>query len=198
MRSWSNAFTEGLTMRRRISSWTGACWILGLMVGLIWYGYRQSAATIPDPGQVTNALLLHPPAEVVEQFLKAIREGDEKGADELLTQVAREKTKEADLHVAPPGSSTAVFSVGKQTVDGSQAKVASTWSDLDDEGKKQTDEIVWLLKKEPAGWRISGMSTDLFPGEASLILNFEDPNEMLERQQKAEAEMVKRAAKGIK
>jgi hypothetical protein len=130
--------------------------------------------------------------------LQAIKVGDEKTADGMLTKIARVKTKEEDLHVAPPGSDTAQYKIGKHVIEGSEAKVSSTWTDTDDEGKPQTDEIVWLLKLEPEGWRISGMATELFPNEEPLILNFEDPKEMLDRQQKAEQEMVRRAAAALK
>lgn len=138
------------------------------------------------------------PPDAVKAFLQAIKIGDEKTADGMLTKIAREKTKEADLHVAPPGSDTAEYKIGKHVVEGKEAKVSSTWTDVDDEGKPQTDEIVWLLKQEAEGWRICGMATELFPDQEPLILDFENPPEMLERQQKAEAEMVRRATAALK
>jgi hypothetical protein len=134
------------------------------------------------------------PTDAIQTFLEAIRTGDDKSADLMLTAIARVKTKEADLHVAPPGSKTAKFSVGRHNVNGKEAHVESTWTDMDEEGKPQTDEIVWILRKEPEGWRISGMATELFPGEDPLVLNFENPEEMLKKQQQAEQEMIKRAS----
>lgn len=134
------------------------------------------------------------PTDAIQTFLEAIRTGDDKAADLMLTEVARVKTKEADLHVAPPGSKTAKFAVGRHNINGKEAHVESTWTDMDEEGKPQTDEIVWILRKEPEGWRISGMATELFPGEEPLVLNFENPDEMMKKQQQAEQEMIKRAS----
>lgn len=134
------------------------------------------------------------PTDAIQTFLEAIRTGDDKAADMMLTEIARVKTKEADLHVAPPGSKTAKFTVGRQNVNGKEAHVESTWTDMDEEGKPQTDEIVWILKKQPEGWRISGMATELFPNEDPLVLNFENPEEMMKKQQQAEQEMIKRAS----
>jgi hypothetical protein len=169
---------------------TGA---IALAIGLSGCG---SSGTTPENKTSTSAesvLSTATPPDAVKAFLQAIKVGDEKTADEMLTKIAREKTKEADLHVAPPGSDTANYKIGKHVVEGKEAKVSSTWTDMDEDGKPQTDEIVWLLKQEPEGWRICGMATELFPDEEPLILNFEDPAEMLERQKKAEEEMVRRA-----
>lgn len=154
----------------------------------------ENKPSTTEPAVATTAT----PPDAVKAFLQAIKVGDEKTADTMLTKIAREKTKEADLHVAPPGSDTAQFKIGKHVVEGKEAKVSSTWTDIDEEGKPHTDEIVWLLKQEVEGWRISGMATELFPNEDPLILNFEDPEEMLDRQQKAEAEMVRRATAALK
>ncbi len=53
------------------------------------------------------------PAEAVFTFLEAVRTGDDAKANEMLTQLAREKTSEIDMVVAPPGSETASFEVGE-------------------------------------------------------------------------------------
>jgi len=136
------------------------------------------------------------PAQAVTNFLDAVRRGDDGQAESLLTKVARQKTREMDLAVAPPGSPTAKFEVSTtEFPDGSSesAHVASKWSDVDGSGYERTDEIVWILRKELGGWRIGGMATKLFEDQPPLILNFEDPQDMIRKQQSAEAEIGRRA-----
>lgn len=67
------------------------------------------------------------------------------------------------------------------------AHVASFWTDIDAEGNKRTDTIVWMVRREGNGWRIAGMATRLAEDQPAVVLNFEEPEQMLERQQAVEA-----------
>ncbi len=74
-------------------------------------------------------------------------------------------------------------------------QVGTDWTDLDIDGQPRTDRIVWMLRQEETdGWRISGMATRVFPDMAPIILNFEDPIDMLRKQQQAEEEIARRDA----
>ena len=72
------------------------------------------------------------------------------------------------------------------------AHVATDWTDLDTDGRKHTDRIVWILRHEPSGWRIAGMATKVFADQEPIVLNFEEPEEMLRQQQLAEDEIDRR------
>jgi len=143
------------------------------------------------------------PQETVVHYLQAVKEGDERQVAALLTEVARRKTAEANIAVAPPGSETATFSVGDMEIVGDDKKtahVASMWTDADEAGE-QTLRIVWVLRQEPEGWRITGMITRLTPKSPMLVLDFEDPEETVRRtkeeiarRQAAEAETSQQAA----
>jgi hypothetical protein len=102
-----------------------------------------------------------------------------------------------DMAVAPIGSDSASFTVGEVELpeegNGELAHVASTWTDIDDDGQPRTDEILWVLRHEEQGWRIAGMATKVFEEEPPLLLNFEDPTDMRRKQQMAETEMERRA-----
>lgn len=149
-------------------------------------------ADSPDAAEDTAAA-----AAVVRDFLQAIKAGDETVSNELLTPLAREKTAELDMAVAPMGSETASFTVGDVELpeegEGDLAHVASTWTDIDDDGQQHTDEILWVLRREEEGWRIGGMATKVFDDQDALLLDFEDPEDMRRKQQLAEAEMERRA-----
>lgn len=132
------------------------------------------------------------PDRAVFKFLKAVQTGDDQTAAEMLTEMARKKTEELEMVVAPPGSDTASFEVGQvEMIQEGGAYVSSTWTDLDEQGQPHSDQIVWVLRKEPEGWRIAGMVTKLFDNK--LVLNFEDPEDMIRKQQLAEQEMIRRS-----
>jgi hypothetical protein len=142
------------------------------------------------------------PEAATTAFLEAVRTGDDKKAASLLTPAARQRTAEREMVVAPPGSDTASFVLRDvQHVD-EGAHVASDWTDVDADGHLHTDRIVWVLRKESEGWRIAGMATKLFADRPPVVLNFEDPEDMLRQQQMAEEEIARRdaqrSAKGSK
>ena len=135
------------------------------------------------------------PEAAVARFLTAVRAGDDERASAMLTPIARAKTAENNMVVAPPGSDTASFKVGEVEMIGDDgAHVASFWTDLDENGDEHTDTIIWMVRKEPQGWRIAGMATRVFEDKPAVILNFEEPDDMLAKQQEIEQEMSRRAA----
>lgn len=147
----------------------------------------EEAAAAAQLKEVTGA-----PDAAVREFLSAVQVGDEERAGLMLTDLARQKTREHDLLVAPPGSPTAKFSVTEfefVTPDEAGAHVASTWTDFDENGQPHTDKIVWVVRKESYGWRIAGMVTVLYEGSEPLVLNFEDPEDMLRKQELAQKEL---------
>lgn len=145
---------------------------------------KSNDAVVEAPKQVP------PPEAAVQEFLEAIRVGDHKKAESMMTDLAREKTAKADLMVAPPGSPTAKFEIaGVQVVENQVAHVGSIWTDVGEDGKPQQNEFVWALRLEPAGWRVAGVAVELFPNQPPLLLDFEDPEDMMRKQQMAEAEM---------
>jgi hypothetical protein len=135
-----------------------------------------------------------PPDATIREFLQSVKNGSDEKAAGLLTDLARQKTTEMDLVVSPPGSETASYSVGEmEIVSPQEAQVASTWTDVGPDGQKHTDTVVWLLKMCPQGWRISGLATKVFDDMPPLVLNFEDPEDMIRKQQLTEQEMARRS-----
>jgi hypothetical protein len=132
------------------------------------------------------------PDGVIAEFLEAVRVGDDTKAAHLLTPLARKKTTEMEMVVAPPGSETAKFHVQGVEMVESGAHVTADWTDLDSDGRPHTDRIIWILRKEGEGWRIAGMATQVFADQKPLVLNFEDPADMLLKQQQAEEEIARR------
>ncbi len=134
------------------------------------------------------------PARATHEFLEAVRTGNDEKAAMMMTATARKKTAELDMQVAPTGSDTAQFKVGEvRQMAGDRVAVASTWSDLDANSQRRTDEMVWMLRKSPEGWRVAGVAAQVFEGEPPLLLDFENPQEMLKKKQWIQEEIRRRA-----
>lgn len=139
-----------------------------------------------------------PAKTAVVSFLDAIKRGDDAGARNLLTKVARTKTQELGISVAPPVNDTATYSVGQCEMVGEAddlVHVATTWTDVDSDGFKSSENVVWVVRLDPEGWRVVGMATRVFDDMPPLLLNFEDPEDMIAKQEMVAKELQARASK---
>ncbi|MEN6450682.1 MAG: hypothetical protein ABFC96_09340 [Thermoguttaceae bacterium] len=161
-------------------------------------GARTETPTADTPAVATTRsdVQADGPAAAVSEFLDALRKGNEEKAVRLLSSQAREKTAGLNRNLTPGASDTAKFTVGKvEMVNDDGARVASTWTDFDEDGQLKTDEQIWVTRREAAGWRVAGVAVTVFPGEPPLILSFEDPEDMLRKNQWAHEEIRRRAEK---
>lgn len=132
----------------------------------------------------------------VVKFLEAMKRGDEAAARDVLTRVARVKTQEAGISVAPPVNDTATYSVREcEMVSDTDdlAHVATTWTDVDETGAATTENVIWAVRLDPEGWRVVGMAMKIFDDMPPLLLNFEDPQDMIAKQEMVAAELDRRA-----
>lgn len=146
-----------------------------------------------DPAQTA------PAKAAVVAFLDAVKRGDDVAARGMLTKVARAKTEELGISVAPPVADTATYSVRDcEFVAGSGdlAHVATTWIDVAPDGSKTSENVVWVVRLDPEGWRVVGMAMRVFDDMPPLLLNFEDPEDMVAKQEMVVAELEKRAGQG--
>ncbi len=178
----------------------GGRWMVlaGLMIGFagcgqsgnhVPAGVATDAKPVPIAGQQGDG-----PDRAVFDFLEAVRTGNDDKAAKMLTPLARQKVAEQHLVVAPQGTDTAHFEVGQVELlapDG--ARVSVTWSDLDENRKRRTDQVLWMLRRVPEGWRVAGVAAPVFEGEPPLLLNFEDPADMIEKQKMVREEVKRRA-----
>jgi hypothetical protein len=150
---------------------------------------RQDADQTP-PTKRVRTFDSATPREAAQSFFTALRDGDEELVELLLTVKAREESEKNGLAINPPGNSTAVFTVGAvEYIQDDGAHVAGSWTETTTAGT-HTIEIVWILRKEPGGWRIAGLAARA--QDQNVVYNFEDPVEM--QQRRAEAEKREQAA----
>jgi hypothetical protein len=132
----------------------------------------------------------------VVEFLESIKRGDDAAASSMLTNVARTKTEELGLTVAPPVNPSARYQVKECELigdSGDLVHVGTVWSDVDDAGQESSENIVWVVRLDPEGWRVVGMAMKVFDDMAPLLLNFEDPDDMIAKQEMVALEMQRRA-----
>lgn len=158
-------------------------------------GGDSAAAAQPQNDAPKTAQL--PPADagpdvVVGTFLDSLRNGDDATAEALLTDKARIETEKANLKVEPPGTPSARYQVGQVqyvTENKEGAHVASVWEDTYPDGSTETYNVTWVLRRQPAGWRIVGLATQPQANLPEVFLNFENPQDMLAKVEKANAEL---------
>jgi hypothetical protein len=164
------------------------CWCAILACG---FAAFSGCSAAPTGGEATA-----PAQRTVVTFLEAIRRGDDAAARGLLSVAARTKTDELGLSVAPPVEDTATYSVKACEVvseAGDVVHVATTWTDTDADGFQTSDNVVWVVRLDPEGWRVVGMAMRVFEDLPPLLLNFEDPEDMLAKQELVAEELKRRA-----
>jgi hypothetical protein len=116
------------------------------------------------------------PEDVCRRFLQCLQVGERTAAEKLLTQRALTTTKRADLNLESPGGPKASFSVRAPRYSTNKRELATVDCVVSEElhGQKMESTISWLLRSEPAGWRICGMILDMEAGESLDFLSFEN------------------------
>jgi hypothetical protein len=175
--------TVGFSRAAAAAMLTGLCLALGAIAGC-------SSGTSTGETAPAKAAVVH--------FLDAIKRGDDAGARSMLTQVARAKTEELGISVAPPVADSATYAIRDcEMVSNAEdlAHVATTWSDVDETGASVSENVIWVVRLDPEGWRVVGMAMRIFDDMPPLLLNFEDPEDMIAKQEMVAQEMQKRATK---
>ena len=126
------------------------------------------------------------PDAVVAEFLEAVRSGNSELASAKLTPLALQRIKENDMDFAPPASETAQFRVGKvEMFQQDKAFVESVWIERDADGQSYEENMTWGLKLTDGAWRISGMAAHMGPDQAPILVDFENPGQLVGLQNSA-------------
>lgn len=133
------------------------------------------------------------PRQSVNDFLLAVKAGNDAVATQLLTTEAQREAWTNGMAISAEGFPDARFQISEVEYinDQKEAHVLSTWADRTPSGQEKTFQCVWLLKHEAHGWCIYGMASKFLDHVQPIVLNFEDQAEMLQRQQWAEQQIRK-------
>ena len=170
-------------------------WLISFIAGCCMLALTSQSGCSAGGAEPSVVANIEPAKMAVTTFLEAIKRGDENSALAMLTDVARAKTQELGLSVAPPVKDTVTYQVGAcEAVGGTDdiVHVATTWTDTDAEGFTTTDNVIWVCRLDPEGWRVVGMAMRIFPDMPPLLLDFEDPEDMLAKQRLVAEEITRR------
>jgi len=155
----------------------------------------QTGPTSEKQAEPTLEEITSDPQKCVAAFLEAIRQGDDERILQLYTEKARAEAATLGEHFAPKGSDTARYEVGKvEYLDERSARVVAVWTDLNENGQYQSDEALWMVRKEPKGWRVAAMAVKVFDGDEYLFLDFEDLNRTRAMLEEFRQEQLRRLA----
>ena len=131
------------------------------------------------------------PRRAVNDFLVAVKSGDDKTATSLLTTDAQKEAWSNGMAISAEGFPDAKFDISEVEYirENSEAHVMSTWSDTTPHGEHKSFQCVWLLRAEAHGWCIYGMAAKFLENVQPIVLNFENQTEMEKRQQWAEEQI---------
>lgn len=150
---------------------------------------QQHAPGSSGHGSGARVLPSHSPDVVVTQFLEALREGNKEVVASLLTAAARSETVRLGYEINPPGDPSSQYLVGRVEMPdraGGDALVNSTWTHDLGGGEMHTYEVVWIVKQEEAGWRVSGLAVTDPQTEQPLVFNFENLQEVFDKKEQVE------------
>jgi hypothetical protein len=91
--------------------------------------------------------------------------------------------------INPPGDLNSKYEVGRvERVAGppEEAFVSSVWTHNLGNGEVYSYEAVWIARREPEGWRISGLAVTEPENAAPLVFNFEKLDEVFEKKSQVE------------
>ncbi len=133
------------------------------------------------------------PAAVVAQFYEALRKGSDVTIAGLLTDKAREETSKSGLGIQSQASASLSYEIRESEFVSDQmdgAHVRTMWLEPDAAGQMTSTEVIWVLRKQSNGWKISGMATPVVEGELPLLFNFEEPEDMLQKKEFVEKQLA--------
>lgn len=122
------------------------------------------------------------PTEIVSQFLDRVRRGGEDpDANALLTKLAQQEMTRIGRPLQFPGSPDTRFEVESAYPVPNQeytAWVPTVLSEPTENGQEIRYEVVWTVRRESEGWRISGFTMDQGAGLEPMEIDFENGSEM--------------------
>jgi hypothetical protein len=154
---------------------------------------EYAANSLPAAAAATEDAAASQPDQVVAQFYEALREGDNAAIERLLTDRAREETTKSGLAIQSQTSGSLSYTVGEtdyvtDNMDG--AHVMSLWTEPDGQGSSISTDVIWVLRKQHNGWKISGMATPVEEGQLPLLFNFENPEDMMQKKAYVESQVA--------
>ncbi len=127
------------------------------------------------------------PKIICEKFIAAVKSGDYRGWEKLLTQSAERHIRAAQVDLQIPGGEKSECSVNKVSYNSARQNVAIVSCIIENinNGTQNSFEISYLLKKKDVGWRISGIIVPTEKGSTDF-LSFENTDDVAQIKSQSE------------
>jgi hypothetical protein len=125
-------------------------------------------------------------------FLKAICSNDQETMFEMLTVAARDALRERGMSPGMNAGEGATYEVLEFEFVEEGAHVACNWVEKQEDGTPLKTPVIWIMHKEPVGWRVAGMAMRVFDDMPPATFNFEDPVDMVHKQELIDQEIARR------
>ena len=131
-------------------------------------------------GAESHLTLETPPGEICTRFLAAIRKGDNISWERLLTKSAHNLIRSARVELEYPGGPRASCSVTNVQYNNSAKSIALVQCLVQEpvDGKTESSEFSYLLRKKKMGWRIVGIMIPTDDQGGMDFLSFENSNDV--------------------
>jgi len=135
-----------------------------------------------SPAQTTGNVLADDalPEDVCRILHKAISDSDRLTWQRCLSRISARNVHTANFQLALPGSEQATYSVVSTSFATSKQKIAMVQCVVEDifEGERATSTFSWLMRKGPAGWRVTGMSIPTDSPKKYDLISFENSQDI--------------------
>ena len=132
------------------------------------------------------------PDKPVATFLKALCDNDQDAMFAMLTAKGRDALRERGMSPGMNGGEEASYEVLEFEYVDEGAHVACNWIEKQPDGTSLTTPVIWIMHKESAGWRVAGMALRPFNDMRPIFFNFEDPVDMVKKQEMIDQEIARR------
>jgi hypothetical protein len=132
------------------------------------------------------------PDQAIALFLKAICDNDQETMFEMLTVDARDALRERGMSPGMNAGEGATYEVLEFEYVDEGAHVACNWLEKQEDGTIGKTPVIWIMHKGKAGWRVAGMAMRVFDDMRPYTFNFEDPTDMIHKQELIDQEIARR------
>jgi hypothetical protein len=168
-----------------------ACFLLPLVGCTRSRGPSEHPATSISENPEADSTDTSEPARAVTVFFDALLRGDDEGVLQMYTARAREQIAQVDSF-GPKASDTAEFEASEvEYLAEDGARVACRLTDLDQDGKRHTFELVCAVRRESKGWRVAGIAVYPGPGEKPVIFDFENLKQAMRNRERLEEDILR-------
>ncbi len=126
------------------------------------------------------------PEDVCRVFLDTLSRGDSNAASRMLTDIAELETARADLQLESPGVAGSTYQIFAAEYATTEKQIAQVKCLLHQPGSMPVVQLTWMMRFQPNGWKISGMSIRLTDTGPTDLLSFENPQDLQRIQQSVE------------